>query len=446
MPEPQDVVIKGATIVDVRGERRADVHVADGRIVDVAHEIDPPSRARVLDGSSGYLMPAFVDLHTHLREPGGARAETVISGTRAAALGGYRCVVAMPNTVPAIDSVETVEHVRSLAAGALCEVAISGTITVGRLGERLSPFAELKAHGVRIFTDDGRGVQDEDLMREAFVAARALGVLLAQHCEDEALAHHGHMHEGEWSSRLGIPGQPTSAEATMVARDLRLSRELDAPIHFLHLSTNEAIELVRRAKAEGMKVTAEATPHHLALTHAEVASYDPTFKVNPPLRACDDVRAVRSAVIDQTIDAIATDHAPHPPETKDEPFDCAPPGMIGLETAFAVVYSELVAKHHLRVVDDPSTPALSMTDLVALFSVNPAAIAGVNGGARGGVIEVGADGDLVLFDPTARWQVEPTGGASRSRNTPFARFDLTGRVRHTLFRGEPVVIDATAQR
>ncbi len=443
--EPRAIVIKGATLVEDGTERRADVHTVGGSIVEVSRELEVPSGAQILDASDCYLMPAFVDLHTHLREPGGERAETVTTGSRAAALGGYRCVVAMPNTVPAIDSVAMVEFLRSLCGDALCDVEISAAITVGRLGESLVPFRELAASGVRIFTDDGRGVQDDALMAEALAIARELGVVVAQHCEDESHARGGHMHEGRWSSLLGIPGQPSSTEEVMVARDLRLVRELDASMHFLHLSTEGAIELVRRAKAEGLRITAEATPHHLSLTHAEVATYDARFKVNPPLRTERDVLAVRDGIGDHTIDAIATDHAPHSPETKDEPFDCAPPGMIGLETAFSVAYGELVARDNLRVAGDLASRPLTIADLVRLFVTHPARIARVSGPSTQ-LIGAGNAADLVVFDPSERWTVHLEDTASRSQNTPYANLNLTGRVRHTLYRGEPVVIDATAQR
>ncbi|HUY06304.1 MAG TPA: dihydroorotase [Acidimicrobiales bacterium] len=445
MAEPREIIIKGATLVESNLERRADVHVVGEHIANVAVDLEVPSRVLVLDGSGCYLMPAFVDLHTHLREPGGERAETVTSGSRAAALGGYRCVVAMPNTIPAIDSAAMVEYLRALCIDTLCEVGISAAITVGRLGERLVPIREIAEHGVRIFTDDGRGVQDDELMAEALRVGRELGVVIAQHCENEVHAHGGQMHEGRWSSALGIPGQPSSAEEVMVARDLALVRDLDASMHFLHLSTEGAIELVRRAKADGLLITAEATPHHLSLTHAEVATFDARFKVNPPLRTARDVLAVRAGVADHTIDAIATDHAPHSPETKDEPFECAPPGMIGLETAFSVAYGELVARANLRVPGDLESPTIKIADLVALFSTNPARIAGV-ASAGPPLIATGNRADLVVFDPSERWNVRLEDIASRSQNTPFAHLDLTGRVRHTLYRGEPVVIDATAQR
>jgi len=318
---------------------------------------------------------------------------------------------------------------------------VSGAITVGRAGQALAPLGELAELGVRIFTDDGAGVQDGALMRRALDYAKGLGVTLAQHCEDDHLSSGGAMHEGCWSSRLGLPGIPAAAEESMVARDIQLVRLTGAPVHFLHLSTAGSVELVRQAKAEGLPVTAEAAPHHMLLTHAEVANYDPVFKVNPPLRADDDVAAVIAGLCDGTIDAIATDHAPHAPEVKDVPFDQAPPGMLGLQTALPLAWQVL-------------SPRLSPARIFALMSSQPAGIAGLRvtdarragHSAHGGPIELGGSANLCVFDPTASTVVDPTRLASRSRNTPYAGRTFTGAVRHTILRGEPVVIDAVAQR
>ncbi len=282
------------------------------------------------------VAPGLVDLHTHLRQPGKEEAETVETGARAAALGGFTCVLAMPNTTPAIDSAGVAREVLDLGRGAACDVRTSAAITVGRAGERLTPMAELAELGVRFFTDDGSGVQDARLMRRALEYARGLGVTLAQHCEDDVLAAGGAMHEGAWSARLGIPGQPAEAEEVMVMRDIALARLTGAAVHFQHLSTRRSIDLVAAAKAEGLAVTCEATPHHFTLTDASCAGFDPVFKVNPPLRTDDDVAAVRAGLAAGTADCIATDHAPHAPEAKEQPFDQAPPGMLGLETALAL--------------------------------------------------------------------------------------------------------------
>ena len=409
----------------------ADVAVVDGMVAAVGDvAADAPSNAMVLDASGCVLAPGLVDLHTHLREPGREDAETVESGSRAAALGGYSAVVAMPNTDPAIDGASVVSRVLELGTRACCEVFPAGAITVGRAGTQLAPMAEMAALGVKLFTDDGSGVQDARLMRRAMEYSRALGVTLAEHCEDAALAAGGHMHEGEWSARLGLAGQPAEAEELMVMRDLALARLSGARLHFLHLSTAGSLSMVAAAKAGGMTVTAEVTPHHFTLTDVCVASYDPVFKVNPPLRSAADVAAVRAALSDGTVDAIATDHAPHPPHTKDAPFDAAPPGMLGLETALALALSEL----HLPI-----------ERILALMSWQPAVIAGIDG-THGGPVVAGRAANLCVIDPSERWVVDPERSASRSRNNPYSGRTLTGRIRHTVTRGEAVVVGGEVQR
>ena len=428
------LVVRGGTVIDQTGERVADVLVAGDRVVEVGKLESIPRGARVLDATGCVVAPGLVDLHTHLRQPGREEAETVDSGARAASLGGFTAVVAMPNTEPTLDSAEAVRNVYELATKVTAEVAVAGAITVGRQGERLAPMAEMAELGVRLFTDDGSGVQSAGLMRRALEYATGLGVTLAQHCEDASLAGDGAMHEGAWSSRLGLPGQPAAAEEVMVARDVALARATGARIHFLHLSTAGSIELVRRAKAEGLPVTAEAAPHHFTLTDACAAGYDPVFKVNPPLRPTADVEAVKAGLGDGTIDAIATDHAPHAPELKDLPFDQAPPGMLGLQTALSLAMTEL---------------DLPLGRILALMSWQPAAICGLDadhGGDQGGPVVPGSVANLCVIDPAATWTVDPTALVSRSRNTPYAGRTLTGRVRHTVFRGEPVVVDAEAQR
>ncbi|HEY6624876.1 MAG TPA: dihydroorotase [Acidimicrobiales bacterium] len=429
MAEPT-FIITGGTVIDAAGERRADVLVSEGLVREVAEGLDVPLGSTVLDAGGCVVAPGLVDLHTHLREPGREEAETVETGTRAAALGGYTAVVAMPNTDPPLDTAAAVRQVLELGRTASAQVAVAGAITVGRAGERLAPMAELAELGVRLFTDDGAGVQSAGLMRKALEYARGIGVTLAQHCEDGSLACDGAMHEGAWSSRLGIPGMPAAAEEVMVARDIALSGLTGAPVHFLHLSTAASIDLVRRAKADGLAVTAEAAPHHFTLTDAETAGYDPVFKVNPPLRPRSDVDAVRAGLADGAIDAIATDHAPHTPETKDQPFDQAPPGMLGLETALALALTEL---------------DLPLSSVLALLSWQPAAIAGLTED-HGGPVVPGAAANLCVIDPAETWTVDPAALASRSRNTPYAGRALTGRVRHTVLRGLPTVLEYEAQR
>jgi dihydroorotase len=428
------ILITGGTVIDPAGERRVDVRIADGVVTDVEHSLSPDDGDRVIDASGQIVCPGFVDLHTHLREPGREEAETIETGSRAAAKGGYTCVVAMPNTDPTQDSVSVVEFVRAQGeAAGLCDVRPSGSITVGRRGEQLSPLAELADAGVHLFTDDGDGVQDPLLMRRALEYAADLDVVLAQHCEVKRLTEGAVMHEGHCCSKFGLPGWPSLAEELMVYRDIELVRITGAPLHVLHLSTAGSVELVRRAKADGLPVTAEATPHHISLTDELLADYSAIYKVNPPLRTMDDVEAVRAGLADGTIDAIATDHAPHAPETKEQPLDQAPPGMLGLETALGVSLASLL------------DTGMSVADVVAALSWKPAAIAGV-ADTHGRPVAVGETANLAVFHPGRTWQVVPAELASKSRNTPYLGRELRGLVTHTILAGEPTVENGTPTR
>ncbi len=422
------LAIKGGRLIDATGVRSGDVVVGDdGTILAVGPDLDAP---QVLDAGGCVVSPGFVDIHSHLREPGQEEAETIETGARGAAVGGYTCILAMPNTTPTIDSAAVARQVLDLGRDAPCDVRTSGAITVGRAGEQLAPMAELAALGVRFFTDDGTGVQDNQLMRRAMEYASGLGVTLAQHCEDAALCGGGHMHEGEWSSRLGLAGQPAEAEELMVMRDIALARLTGARVHFQHMSTAGSMAMIAGAKAGGLAVTCEATTHHFTLTHAQCATYDPVFKVNPPLRTDEDVAAVKRALADGTVDCIATDHAPHAPDTKEQPFDEAPPGMLGLETALALALTEL---------------DLEIEEVVALLSWKPAAIIGVDD-RHGRPIVEGNPANLTVFDPQEEWTIDASTMQSRSRNTPYAGRRVRGRVRHTLLEGEPVVRDAEPTR
>ena len=428
------VVLRGGRIIDADGERALDVEIGDdGRIAAVGSGL---SGDLELDASGCVVSPGFVDLHAHLREPGQEEAETIATGARGGSLGGYTALVAMPNTDPTTDCVAVVEQVRALGRPSTCEIVASAAMTVGRAGDDMAPMGELVDAGVGIFTDDGTGLQDPRLMRRIMEYStgltRRLGrpVVLAQHCEVSALSAGGYMHEGEWSSRLGIPGQPAEAEELMVMRDIALVRLTGARMHFQHLSTASSVAMVRRAKAAGLPVTAEATTHHFTLTDAACASYDPVFKVHPPLRTDSDLAAVRAGLADGTVDAVATDHAPHAPHAKERTFDEAPPGMLGLETAFALTLGE---------------SGLDLPEVLAVLSWRPAAIAGI--GDRHGVVVVpGAPANLCVVDPDETWTVSGAAMASRSHNTPYEGRTLRGRVRHTIRAGEPVVIDGEAQR
>ena len=434
LPASGSLLIRGGRVIDANGERMVDVLIEGDTIVAVGADL---TADRTLDAGGCVVAPGLVDLHVHLRQPGREEAETIETGARGAALGGFTAVVAMPNTEPTMDCASVIRDVLTLSRGVACDVFPSAAITVGRKGNSLTPMAELVQLGVRIFTDDGDGVQDDRLMRRALeysvgMAPFAGGVpiTLAQHCEVKALAEGGYMHEGAWSSRLGIPGQPSEAEIIMVMRDIALARLTGARVHFQHLSCAESVALVRAAKAHGLPVTAEATPHHFCLTDACCASYDSAFKVHPPLRTDDDVAAIRIGLGDGTIDAIATDHAPHAAHLKEQPFDQAPPGMLGLETALALALTEL---------------DLPIAQVLALLSWQPARIAKI-GDTHGGPIVAGAPANIAVIDPAVSWVVRADAMASRSRNTPFEGRTLRGRVRHTVLHGEPVVIDGEAQR
>ncbi len=421
------LVIKGGTVVDATGERVADVLIENSVVKEIGKNISGDS---TLDASGCIVSPGFVDLHTHMREPGYEDCETIATASRAGAIGGYTALVAMPNTDPAQDNVAVVEFVREQGRRAgLVDVFPSGCITVSRQGAALAPMAELAKVGVQIFTDDGNGVQDPVLMRRAMEYAKGLGITLAQHCEVASLTLGAAMNECCCSSDMGVPGWPALAEELMVARDIDLVRLTGARMHFLHLSTARSVDLVRAAKAEGLPITAEVTPHHLSLTQELLRGFDPVYKVNPPLRSMDDVRALKAGVADGTIDAIATDHAPHARRDKELPLDQAPPGMLGLETALGVVLSSL---------------DLPMMQVVALMSLRPAQIA--KAVDHGNDVAVGVRANLCVFDPQIAWQVNPKQLASKSTNTPFVGRQLRGRVRHTIFNGDAVVIDGEAQR
>ena len=428
MTSAERIVLKGGRVVDSRGERVADVAVQGGVVVEVGEQL---SSGRTIDASGCVVAPGFVDLHAHLREPGKEEAETIETGSRAGAKGGYTALVAMPNTDPPQDSVAVIDFVREQGKRAgLVEVVPSGCITLGRQGETLAPMAELAAAGVRIFTDDGNGVQDELLMRRAMEYARGLGVTLAQHCEVATLTKGAVMNECQCCTSLGLPGWPSIAEELMVFRDIELARLTGARVHFLHLSTARSVELVRAAKRDGLPITAEVTPHHLSLDETRLTTFDTVFKVNPPLRSLADIAALRAGVVDGTIDALATDHAPHPRRDKELTLDQAPPGMLGLETALGVA---------LGVLD------VSLTQLVRIMSIHPAQIAGI-ADRHGRDIKPGAPANLVVFDPNATWQVEPETLASKSRNTPYVGMTLRGKVRHTMFNGVATVLNGEAQR
>ena len=424
------MVIRGGLVVDINGERKADVRVEAGKVAEVGTKLRGD---REIDASGCVVSPGLVDMHVHLREPGMEEAETIETGSRAAALGGFTAVIAMPNTEPPQDDPIIISAVKARAQTALCDVYPAGAITKQREGLELAPMGEMHSLGVRIFTDDGACVASAGVMRSALQYARSLpGAIVAQHAEDETLAT-GHMHEGEWSSRLGVPGRPAEAEEIIVARDCILAAQTGTPVHFLHLSTAGSVAIVRAAKAQGIPVTAEAAPHHFTFTDESCATFDPLFKVNPPLRTKDDVAAVKAGLADGTIDVIASDHAPHPTETKERTFEEASPGMLGLETALALGISELV-----------DAGVMTLPELLALMSWSPARLSGL--ADHGATIEKGVTANLCVIDPNLEWVLDPANLASRAQNTPMGGRKLKGKNRHTILRGEVVVLDGQATR
>ncbi|HTW19047.1 MAG TPA: dihydroorotase [Mycobacteriales bacterium] len=416
-------VIEGVRPV---GGEPVDLYVDDGRLVD-----ERPVHAQVIDADGLIALPGLVDLHTHLREPGREDAETVETGTRAAALGGFTAVHAMANTEPVADVAGVVEQVWRLGeAAGHCDVRPVGAVTVGIAGERLAELGAMaeSAARVRVFSDDGHCVHDPLLMRRALEYVKAFDGVIAQHAQEPRLTEGAQMNEGDWSGVLGLAGWPAVAEEAIIARDCLLAAHVGSRVHFCHVSTAGSVELVRWAKAKGWNVTAEVTPHHLLLTDDLVQSYDPVFKVNPPLRTAADVAALRDGLADGTIDAVATDHAPHALEDKESEWSAAAFGMTGLETALSVVAASMV-----------ETGRLDWAGVADRMSVRPARIGRLAG--HGQPLQPGTAANLVVVDPQARWTVDPTTSASRSRNTPYAGRELPVRVVATFLRGRPTVLD-----
>ncbi|HEY1618795.1 MAG TPA: dihydroorotase [Streptosporangiaceae bacterium] len=425
------------------GGEPADLLLADGIITETgpAGSVTAPAGAQSLDATGLIGLPGLVDLHTHLREPGREDAETVASGTAAAALGGYTAVHAMANTDPVADTAGVVEQIWRLGRQAgHCDVRPVGAVTTGLAGSRLAELGAMadSAAGVRVFSDDGKCVSDAVLMRRALEYVKAFGGVIAQHAQEPRLTDGAQLNEGEMSARLGLAGWPAVAEEAIIARDCLLAAHVGAALHVCHVSTAGSVEIIRWAKSKGWQVTAEVTPHHLLLTDDLAAGYDPVFKVNPPLRTAADVAALREGLADGTIDCVATDHAPHAVEDKETEWQAAAFGMTGLETALRAVQEAMVG-----------TGLLGWEGVADRMSARPAAIGRLDGQAaprHGGPLTAGSPANLVLYDPVPREAVDPAGHASRSRNSPFAGMILPGKVVATFLRGTPTVLDGKLAR
>ncbi len=424
---PTKLVVRGASLL---GETTGDLLVVDGAITEIG-SVDSTG-AEVVDADGLVALPGLVDLHTHLREPGREDAETVVTGSRAAAVGGFTAVLAMANTSPVTDTAEAAERVHDLGVAAgLVDVHPVGAVTKGLAGEELAELGLMHRSRarVRVFSDDGRCVADPRVMRRALEYVKAFGGVISQHSQDPSLAGPTSCcHEGELSGRLGLPGWPGVAEEVIVARDVMLARHTGSRVHVAHASTAGTVEVLRWAKSQGIQVTAEVTPHHLLLTTDLLAGYDPTFKVNPPLRPQEDVLALREALADGTIDAVATDHAPHARHDKEHAFVDAAFGMLGLETALPVVAQVMV-----------ESGQMSWTDVARVMSTTPAAIAGLDRQGRG--LEVGSPANIVLVDPSADLTVDRDASVSLSRNNPWHGRTFGAAVRATFLRGRATVLD-----
>ena len=419
------IVIQG---VRPYGEDAVDLVINDGVITEI---VAPGTGVGTIVAAEGLIaLPGFVDLHPHLREPGRDDAETIETGSQAAALGGFTCVHAMANTDPVADTAGVVEQVWRIGREiGLVDVRPVGAVTIGLDGTQLSEIGAManSAAGVTVFSDDGKCVHDALLMRRALEYVKAFGGVVAQHAQEPRLTENAQMNEGELSGRLGMVGWPAVAEEAIIARDVLLAEHVGSRLHACHVSTAGSVEVIRWAKSRGVNVTAEVTPHHLLLTEDLVATYDPVYKVNPPLRSTADVLALRQALADGTIDAVATDHSPHPHEHKDCEWGSAAMGMLGLQTAFSVVMETMM---------EPGL--LDWRGVADRMSVRPARIGGV--ATQGHSLEVGALANLVVIDPEARWTVVPEQLASKSSNTPYAAREFPGVVVHTFFEGRPTVL------
>jgi len=417
------ILLKGGRVLDPSQQHDgvADLLLIDGKVEKLGRNLGAPDGAEIVDMSGKVVAPGLIDLHVHFREPGQEDLETVATGAMAAVAGGFTSVCAMPNTDPVTDNQAAVGFiVRQAQRAARAKVYPIGAITLGQRGDKLAEFGEMVGAGAVAVSDDGKPVVSSHMMRTALEYARTFGIPVADHCEEPTLSAGGVMHEGIISTRLGLKGIPAAAEEIMVARDIILAELTGGQVHLCHMSTRGSVELIRRAKEKGLKVTAEATPHHFSLTHERCEGYDTNAKMNPPLREAADREAIRQALKDGTIDVISTDHAPHHYDAKEREFDDAPNGIIGLETSLGLALTELV-----------HTGLLTLPELITRMSTEAARIFNI----PGGTLRAGSAADVVVIDPDRTWVVDPAKSFSKSRNTPFGGTKLKGRVEMTIVRG-----------
>ncbi|MFI0347990.1 MAG: dihydroorotase [Chthoniobacterales bacterium] len=418
----KNLVIKNGRVIDPANgiDEIRDLFITHGVIAD-----HPSPDAEVIDATDLIVSPGLIDIHVHFREPGQAHKETIATGTKAAAAGGFTTVVCMPNTTPSVDTPETVAWVQQQAAATGCiNVFTTGALSENIAGQKLAPLEALATAGVVAFTDDGRCIQDLKLMREAVMRVRALGKPIMEHCQDETLTPKSIMHEGDWNKRLGLAGWPREAEEIIIARDILLAEETGQPIHCQHISSGGSIRLLREARARGVPISGEASPHHIIFTDERLKNLDTNFKVNPPLRTQHDIDAILDGIADGTITILASDHAPHATFEKEKPIDQAPFGMLGLETELALFLTILFHQKKL----------LSLSQLLEKLTINPSRLLNLHRGT----LSLGAIADITLIDPNVAWTYDKETSASLSRNTPFHGEHFLGRAVRTIVAGKTV--------